>query len=105
MLIALAASHLLPYGLPGRVDAQARAADPPPISVNGLEILVRPARPSFATDEPIAMTVTFRNTSTSAFRVPDRTQPPQTAKWVLHVVEKTTGKSFTGVDLRPCGAS
>jgi hypothetical protein len=107
MLILLAASHLFSYGPHKRLNAQAQAAtaDSQPTSVNGLEIVVQAAKGAFAADEPMVMNVTFRNTSASAFRVPDRTQPPQTRSWALRVVNMATGRRFTGVNLRPSGAA
>jgi hypothetical protein len=107
MLSVLAMSLLLPYGHHKRLSAQAQArpVDSQPASVNGLEIVVQAAKGAFAADEPMVMNVTFRNTSASAFRVPDRIQPPQTRSWALQVVDMMTGRRFTGVNLRPSGAA
>jgi hypothetical protein len=107
ILIVLAASLLLPYGPHERLNAQAQAGTTGSqnASVNGLEIVVQAAKDAFAADEPMVMNVTFRNTSASAFRVPDRIQPPQTRSWALQVIDMTTGRRFTGVNLRPSGAA
>jgi hypothetical protein len=112
LVIILAAGQLAPNVTHTRLVAQAQSSQGParsgdslPISVNGLEVVIRAARDLFVADEPLVMNVTFRNTSPAAFRAPDRLRSPQTLSWTLNVEEATTARRFTGVNLRPSGAA
>jgi hypothetical protein len=65
--------------------------------VNGLELVVRPTRATFAANEPLQMVITFRNRSAGRLRTPDRIEPQNTLLWVVSLEEIGSGRRCTGV--------
>jgi hypothetical protein len=49
--------------------------------------------------------MTFRNTSSERFRLPDQINPPPYNFWYLKLRNTGTGKNYTGISTRPMGAA
>jgi hypothetical protein len=72
---------------------------------DGLVVVIAPAKRRFTPQEPLSFTVTYRNVSKHAFRLPD--QPGLWNYWQLNLKEmaagKPTGKTYVGKTSLPMG--
>jgi len=90
----------LAMGAPKILESQAIAD-----SKLGLAVVAEAGRASVRPGEPIVLRLTFRNTSSGDFRLPDEILPAPYDYWYLKLQDAANGKTFTGVSTRPMGAA
>ncbi len=86
------------------ISLQAAGALPPlpqATAKDGLIATVQSTDQAFTSGEPFAFTITYRNVSTKAFRLPDRPDGP--GLWLLHFEDLTTHLMYTGGSALPEG--
>jgi len=76
-----------------------------PAEKDGLTVVVQPLKNTFQRGEPLAIKLTFQNTSKEAFRLPDQVNPAKYGRWYLQLTNLDTGKTYTGVTILPTGAA
>jgi hypothetical protein len=76
-----------------------------PAEKDGLTVIVQPLKDTFQQGEPLAIKVTFQNTSKDTFRLPDRVKPAKYNYWQLQFTNVDTGEAYTGVTSMPMGAA
>lgn len=76
-----------------------------PESKMGLIVTAEAARASVKPGESLVLRLTFRNTSSQAFRLPDHITPAPYNYWYLKLEEVTTHKAHTGFSTKPIGAA
>ena len=91
------------------IGLAATAQTPPPASSpaekDGLTLVVQPSKDTFQLGEPLAVNLTFQNTSKEAFRLPDRVKPANYHYWELQLTNVESGKVYSGVTWLPMGAA
>ena len=76
-----------------------------PAEKDGLTVVVQPLKDTFQSGEPLAIKLTFQNTSKEAFRLPDQVNPAKYGRWHLQLTNVDTGKTYTGVTILNGGAA
>jgi hypothetical protein len=89
--------------------AQTTIAAPPsastPAEKDGLTVVLEPLTNKFQPGEPLAIKVTFQNTSKEPFRLPDQVNPAKYGYWELQLTNVDTGKVYSGISSLPTGAA
>jgi hypothetical protein len=78
-----------------------RAQSPPPPPK--LDVVVQPVKARFSPSESLAFTITLRNASSAAFRLPERMEPPILYGWRLRAKNIATGELWTGAQVSRLG--
>jgi hypothetical protein len=104
-LLRLSFSILISFGIGLAATAQTPPPPSSPAEKDGLTVVLQPLKDTFQLGEPLAIKLTFQNTSKEAFRLPDRVNPAKLNYWQLQLTNVDTGKSYTGVTTLPMGAA
>ncbi len=67
---------------------------------SGLSVVIKANKYNFDANEPLALIVTLRNATSSAFRLPTQIN---SIDWALHLENVATGMQYTGVTSLPGG--
>ena len=70
-----------------------------------LSVTVQSMRGAITPADPFILRVTFNNTSTMTFRLPDDVTPASSMLWYIRLQDVNSGSTFTGVSTLPMGAA
>ena len=70
-----------------------------------LSVTVQSMRGAITPADPFILRVTFNNTSTMTFRLPDDVTPASSMRWHIRLQDVNSGSTFTGVSTLPMGAA